>query len=204
MKKSSLFFIALTIAIFIAYNKPYENPITLKKAEQWKTFEKKSANKIVTHLTTDKELEKGHIERSIASEPTEVNKQLSLRENRILTGEYVDKYRDSSITLPMINKINPEWKEILGTDLLHQQNEDTKVIVKDELHFIKIKDGQGQYLEQVIITYFMNNGDQNSFHALVDSETGAVLDTWDYSIHERLHRKPQKLTPTGVSNIIGR
>jgi hypothetical protein len=108
-----------------------------------------------------------------------------LKENRILIGDDADKYASSFKKLTMINTENPNWKTLLGNDLLRFQREDTKVIIKEELPIIKVMDGKGQYLEQVIITYLLNNGDRNSFRALVDSETGLVLETWDRTIHEK-------------------
>lgn len=208
MKKSSLFFLALSVAILIAYIKrpPLPNQIASapKLEEKWKTFEKKSNEQIITHTSTDAELAKGNITRKIAStNKTEVN-LFSLREDRILTGENVEKYKDESIELNMLNRVNPEWKELLGNELLRFQKDDTKIIIKDELHLIKILDGKGQYLEQVVVTYFLKNGDQNSFRALINSETGTIIDTWDRTIHERLKRRPQQLIPSGTSNIIGR
>jgi hypothetical protein len=206
MKKSSLFFLSLVVAVIIAYNKRPAAPQVMTVSEgKWKTFEKKSSEKIVAHPSTDEELAKGNITRKIASvNPVNPQQLLNLREDRILTGDDIDRFKDENIDLPMMNKINPDWKELLGNELLRFQKEDTKIIIKDELKLIKITNGQGQYFEQVVITYFLKNGDQNSFHALVNSENGAVTDTWDRTIHERFRRKPVVLTPTGPSNIIGR
>jgi hypothetical protein len=206
MKKSSLFFVSLAIAILIAYIKRPVVPLATRATEnKWKTFEKKSSDKIIAHISTDKELEKSHLERKVASAPSKEEHLYSLREERVLTGDNIEKYKDESTELSMINKVNPGWKEALGNELLRFQKDDTKIIIKDELQLIKIKDDQGQYLEQVVITYFLKNGDQNSFRALVNSETGVLVDTWDRTIHERYWKKrKQSLEPTGVSNIMGK
>lgn len=205
MKKSSLFFLSLAVAIVIAYNKRPATPTAMAVSEgKWKTFEKKSAEKIITHSTTDEELRKGNLTRKVASVTPPEQKNLALREDRILTGDDAEKFKDESVDLPMLNKVNPEWKELLGNELLRFQKEDTKIIIKDELHLIKVTNGQGQYLEQIVVTYFLKNGDQNSFHALVNSETGALVDTWDPTIRCGIKKKPNALFPTGPSNIIGR
>ena len=205
MKKSSLFFLSLSVAVLIAYIKRPAAPQVMTAHEgKWKTFEKKSPEKIIAHPTTDAEMAKGNITRKIASVNKPEQKNYMLREDRILTGENIEKYNDENEELPMLNKVNPEWKELLGNELLRFQQEDTKIIIKDELRLIKVTNGQGQYFEQVLITYFLKNGDQNSFHALINSETAAIVDTWDRTIHERMRRRAQVLTPSGPSNIIGR
>jgi hypothetical protein len=205
MKRPSLFFMSLAIAIMIAYLKrPSDSLMAVKQEEKWKTFEKKSEDKILAHNSTDKELAKGNIVRKVASVVNPQTKLFTLREERVLTGENIEKYKDESVELSMVNKISPDWKETLGKDLLKFQAEDTKIIIKDELQLIKIQDDKGQYLEQVVITFLLKNGDQNSFRALINSETGAVIDTWDRTIHERFRRRPSKLIPSAPSNIVGK
>ena len=211
MKKTSLFFISLIVAVIIAYNKPHPTRINRIVASQktWNTFEKKAGDKIVQYITPSAELEKHHLDsnmdRKIASiNPSTQSSIFSLREDRVLIGEDFEKYRDESIDLSMQNSVNPNWKELLGKDLLRFQKEDTKIIIKDELSLIKVKDSQGLYLEQVIITYLLKDGTQNSFHALVNSETGFVIDTWDRTIHEQYQKAHLKLVPSGTSNIMGK
>jgi hypothetical protein len=208
MKKSSLFFVALSLAVLIAYTKRPNTPkMAIKPAGQWKTFEKKTLgnqDKIIAHTSTEQELAKGNLNRKIASATPPEEKLYLLREERVLTGDNIDKYKDESVNLPMVNKLNPEWKEALGNELLRFQKNDTKIIIKDELQLIKIKEDKGQYMEQVVITYFLKNGDQNSFHALINSETGNIVDTWDRTIHERYRRRPARLEPSSTNNIIGR
>jgi hypothetical protein len=184
--------------------RPDTTRIIVTNNNKWKTFEKKSPDQVVTYNTPLKELEKNRLSRQVASTENEASKLFSLREDRVLTGENFEMYKDESIKLSMINTINPKWKEALGYDLLRFHLNDTKIIIKDEYSLIKIKDGEGQYLEQVLITYIMNNGTQSSFHALVNSETGLVVDTWDRTIHENYKKTKTQLVPTGASNIIGR
>jgi hypothetical protein len=108
-----------------------------------------------------------------------------LREDRVLIGDFINgDYQNEDIELEMINKINPEWKEILGHDLLRFQQEETKVMIKEEYSVIKVQNGKGQYLEQVSITYLLKNGNLSSYKALIDSETGFVTETWDRTLNE--------------------
>ena len=163
------------------------------KDKTYKTFVKNPNRSIASYPTTHEEFKTAMIDQ-IKSETLDkkakekeklILSNYKLRENRILIGDNADTFSSTLKNLPMINTQNPNWKTLLGNDLLRFQREDTKVIIKEELPIIKVIDGKGQYLEQVIITYLLNNGDRNSYRALVDSETGLVLETWDRTIHEK-------------------
>ncbi len=130
-----------------------------------------------------------------------------MREKRILTGEVDPKYEDSSTPLKMINEPKKNWKELMGHELMKFQVDGTKVMVKEEFSIIKITDDKGRYIEQVIVSYLVPNGKRNSFKAFVDSETGAVLETWDNTIHEPLFAKKQEgfiLPTTNDSGIVAK
>lgn len=213
MKKVWLFLFSSLIALGIAFYSK-RTPLTYAYHKPaWKTYEKKSAKEIIAHPTTNKELEAARIptpKRDIAqvksdksdgkiSLPKDRNYQI--REDRVLIGE-IDKndYQDERVDLEMINKINPEWKNILGNDLLRFQEEDTKVMIKEEFPVIKVQNGKGQYLEQVVITYVFKNGNFSSYHALVDSDSGFVTETWDKTVHERVRVERAELTLPEVNN----
>jgi hypothetical protein len=193
MKKNVLFTFSVLIAIviFIAVKKD-ENKIIVKD-KSYKTFVKNQNRSIASYPTTHDEFKTAMIDNKktevLDKQSKEKEKLLltnyKLRDNRILIGDNAEKYASSFEKLPMINSQNPNWKTLLGNDLLRFQREDTKVIIKEELPIIKVIDGKGQYLEQVIITYLLKNGDRNSYRALVDSESGLVLETWDRTIHEK-------------------
>lgn len=207
MKKKSLFILSVLTAIVISYyNKKtaftYGDPIN--KNQAWKTFEIKKNQQIDAHNSTSKELAQARISNikreisqqkdqtspSVQSSKTENvgdNKNINFlyREDRVLIGgNEIKNYQDEKLGLEMINTPNKNWKEFLGNELIRFQNEETKVMIKKEHSIIKIQNTKGQYLEQVMITYLLKNGRFNSFRALIDSETGSVLETWDKTIHE--------------------
>jgi hypothetical protein len=214
MKKSSLFILSVLTAILISfYNKksaPFYSGII---NQSWKTYEKKNNQQISFHKATADELDqariplfkreiaqlKGHEDSSeqvVTEKHFQPNKNTDYlyREDRILIGDNEKKnYQDEKVNLEMINMQNPNWKDILGNELIRFQNQETKVMVKDEHSVIKIKNAKGQYLEQVMITYLFKNGSLNSFRALIDSETGSVLETWDKAIQENDHQKSVEL-----------
>ncbi len=212
MKKTFLFVFSVTLAFGIAvYIKKKESDQIAQKSREWKTFVKKSNTEIVSHHTTPDEFEaakiinpntvkKDEVQRSVAS----VNpfRGFMVRKGRILMGEMDQKYEDDSSELKMLNKVSLDWKEVMGEELMRFQSEDTKLMVKEEIPVIKIEDGKGRFLEQVIVTYLKNNGEKNSFKALVDSETGTIVETWDRSIHERIGRQKGRMAfPSDDSGI---
>ncbi len=217
MKKFWLFIFSSLIATGIAYYSK-KAPSSLANKPGWNTFEKKSANHISAHPSTGKELEKARIptpKRSIAQEKNESfgktvlpkDRAYQIRENRLLIGD-IDRtdYQNENTDLVMLNKINPDWKNILGNDLLRFQEEETKVMIKEEFPVIKVQNGKGIYLEQVVVTYVFKNGNYSSFHALVDSDTGFVTETWDRTVHEKVKQKRAEiaLPEINTSGIITR
>jgi hypothetical protein len=196
MKKTVLFILSVTVAFGITFyiKKEQSKNIVLVKT-QWKTFVKNPDAVVDSHHTTNEEFKAAKIpvpttspkvNRTIAS----VNpfKGFMVRNNRILTGDVSQKYEDDNTELQMVNSINPDWKDIMGNDLMRFQPADTKLMVKEEVPVIKIVEGQGRYLEQVTVTYLQKDGNRSSFKALVDSETGSVVETWDRTIQEHIRR----------------
>lgn len=200
MKKWLLFTISTLLALTIAfYNK--KSPLALAdKKKHWQTFEKESDKIITSHVTTGHELAIARIpsqtHRKIASSENEENQDIQnrplsrrnflYRENRVLTGDIQkNDYSDEDVELEMINIPNENWKEILGHELVRFHEEKTKVLIKEEFPVIKINNGKGLYCEQVIITYLYDDKLKSSYRALVNSETGVILETWDRTIHEK-------------------
>lgn len=202
MKKLWLFSISTFIALTIAfYSKKAPSIYAFKKNSEWKTFEKKADKEISSRSSTQNELSAARIpviKRDIAQikqitnpdndndNEADRNSSYLYRDNRVLIGDIQkNNYQDLSVELEMINKQSTNWKEILGNDLVRFQKENTKVLIKEEFPVIKVQNGKGQFLEQVIITYLSNNGNLSSYRALVDSESGSITETWDKTIHEK-------------------
>lgn len=205
MKKIWLFSFSAILAITIAiYRKGQNNFGQITKSDsRAKTYVK--SNNVI----------KSSPARSIASADTATsensNSQLSLpanypqRNKRIIIGDIHKKdYQSMDTELEMINSINPEWKDILGSDLLRLQDSDTQVSIIEEYPVIKIIDDKGKYYQQVLISYVFKNGEESSFRALVNSETGLVEDSWDRMIREnsKSHRAGIILPVKNNSGII--
>ncbi len=212
MKKFWLFLFSSLIALGIAYHSKKAPAGFASSRPGWNTFVKKATRNISAHPSTKVELEQARIpspRREIAQVKTEPAKGLTLpkdhayqiRENRLLIGDIErHDYQDERTELVMINKINPDWKTILGNDLLRFQEEETKVMIKEEFPVIKVQNGKGLYMEQVVVTYVFKNGNFSSFHALVDSDTGFVTETWDRTVHEKVRPKRAEITLPEINN----
>ena len=222
MKKIWLFifstFIALSIAI---YSKKTPETYANKSNPIWKTFVKNSKLEVSGYKTTQKELDTARVptlKREIAAEqgstaPSDeeisaehkakiiADNHFLLREERVLIGDIQKRnYQDEDTLLEMTNKINPNWKDILGHELIRFQTEDTKVMIKEEFPIIQISNEKGRYVNQVIVTYIEKDGMTNSYRALVDSETGSVIETWDKTIHENLKKQRVNLSLPSENN----
>lgn len=214
MKKFLLFTISMSLAFGITYYTKRQSQLKMaEKNSAWKTFVKKS-DKTTGYQTTKEEFAAARITPPSSNEgraPSSISsttdtRGLLMRDGRVLTGDINPKYEDEETPLKMVNTINPNWKDDMGNYLIRFHPESTKLIVKEELSLIKIREGQGRYFEQVAITYLDKNGDRSSFRALVDSETGALVETWDRTIHERIGR-PRKgisLPSVNESDIVTR
>lgn len=197
MKKAILFFLSVTVAMGITnYTKNERSKTVLHPKAKWKTFIKKNESVIDSHNSTNEELLAAKIPPPI--EPTKTQRSIAsvnpyqgfmIRSNRIIMGDLDKNYGDENNELKMINTINPEWKELMGNEMMRFQSTDTKVIVKEDVPVIKVINGVGRFLEQVTVTYLIKDGNRNSFKALVDSETGTIVQTWDRTIHENLKTK---------------
>ena len=197
MKKKFLFILSIFVAIGITnYIKTERSKNVVHIKTKWKTFVKSSKTVIDSHNTTPEEFFAAKIKNPISENKN--NRTIAsmnpyqgfmVRNNRIVMGELNKNYENENNELKMTNEINPEWKELMGNELMRFQPKDTKLMVKEDVPVIKIVNGVGRYLEQVTVTYLLKNGNRNSFKALVDSETGLVAETWDRTIHEQIRPK---------------
>jgi hypothetical protein len=221
MKKNWLLLFSILIAFGIAfYSKRPTDILNEKSNLTWSTYVKNSNMEVLVHHATPVDLKDARVpmpNREIAAVNDEAlqddtnnlpeqksiisNNHFLLRNDRVLIGNFhIKNYEDENTPLEMMNKINPKWKNILGHELLRFQNNGTKVLIKEEFSIIQIKEDKGRYVEQVIITYVLKNGSVNSYRALIDSDTGSIVETWDKTIHERPNNNKLILTPSSENN----
>ncbi|MCK5884718.1 MAG: hypothetical protein KAG61_13590 [Bacteriovoracaceae bacterium] len=165
MKKlilSSLIIITTALVVFyILQNRP-EGPVEKKLI----TYHKK-ANGLVKHNTTKKERKLAKIEHNVAG-PAQSKRELSPKNSKIDLGD-----------LEYSNKVSDGRNTLLSKRLLNFQKVGTKVVVRQYKSMVIMKGKKGQYVEEVIISFINESGLMNGFSALVDSETGKILKTWN-------------------------
>lgn len=104
----------------------------------------------------------------------------------------------NTATLKKSNKVSEDWKEKYTKNFLRmlpkdQALKDFKIKVKKSL--LKVKNNVGRNMEHIVVSYKKPNGYPFSFEALVDSETGAVIQTWNKTRYE--FNDTVKLNPAG-------
>jgi Zn-dependent metalloprotease len=151
------------------------------KKDPWQTFEKKP-DTIVSHKTTKKELKTAKLK---SRKPASVVAQYFPRINgRRIYGKTLNKHLKDSSNLEYKNEFNKDWKKNLGNKLLAFQKEDVKLFIRKDDSFLLMERGGARLVEKVTISFYHANGMKTGYEAYVDSETGAVVKTWNLSRHE--------------------
>ncbi|GAB4013434.1 MAG: hypothetical protein Fur0010_10270 [Bdellovibrio sp.] len=134
---------------------------------------------------------------SYAKQPTVSRSPSSLNRHPIYQGrEIIGDHPDLHKRLA-INSFNEKWKDLLSFELMKFQSPGTKVVIEEEKELVLIKRKETRLVQQVVITYLNEIGRQSSYRAFIDSENGAVIQTWDRIIHEDIRAKPLTFTPSG-------
>ncbi len=173
-------------------------------ANQWKAFTKKNDRSVKLTHPSQKELAKI---RSPHKSTTKKNTRKKLksrrspaspspfpkRQGRILTGHQSKLFADHRKKLEMINTPHPNWERLAGVNLLRHRSPESKIYVKAVGSYIKVQNGKGQFVEKIIVTSLGKGGKESSFNAIVDSESGEILSTYNRTIHENFsaQQKPQ-------------
>lgn len=84
-----------------------------------------------------------------------------------------------------VNQPSPDWEEKLTTSFKEQGGATLKEIkIVKERSFVWKRDDLPLHVNSVIVSLTTKEDVQTSFKALVDSQTGKVLETWDRSISD--------------------
>lgn len=84
-----------------------------------------------------------------------------------------------------VNSPSKEWENLLTTSLKAQAGNTLKELkIVKEKSLIWTRDDVPLHVQSVIVMMTNNQDVQSSFKALVDSQTGKVLETWDQSIFD--------------------
>jgi hypothetical protein len=115
----------------------------------------------------------------------------------------VDKKRQPLNRLPAgvsyINRPSPDWQKKLKSHLLRQAGNSLKDIkILQERSLVWVRDENALQVESVLISLKDQRDMESSFRALIDSQTGKVLETWDRTIFDSMDKSAEfrlKLDP---------
>lgn len=113
--------------------------------------------------------------------------------NRILMGDKIENESD----IKYINKTNPEWQKAYTGKLLRLGKAKTVSDLKIEHQesLIQVKRKAARNLEHIKVSYLDENGNPFAFEALVDSETGSMVRSWNQTRYE--FKKPMAFSIDG-------
>lgn len=100
-------------------------------------------------------------------------------------------------TLKYSNSVNPDWKKTYKRRFLKMAAIKKVQSLKIEpiKSIVKIKNNTARNLEHIKVSYLQENGDPFSFEALVDSETGSLVRSWNKTRYE--FKKSISFNPKG-------
>ncbi|MBT6324708.1 MAG: hypothetical protein HOJ35_01965 [Bdellovibrionales bacterium] len=163
---------------------PSSNNINKLKTN-WNTFQHKK-EKITTHPTTESELKKIRQTHQTTESKKEIKN--NFRDGRRIIGKKAKKYSDPTTELTMRNSKSNNWKKKMVKDLFRFQKKSTKLMIKHEEEVLMVYGKKGRLAELVVINYHNADGSNNSYRALIDSQTGLVINTWDFMVKENFNK----------------
>jgi hypothetical protein len=104
----------------------------------------------------------------------------------------------ASTKVTYVNTPAPDWEEKFQASLKEQAPSLKGIQVTREDSLVWLRDGNAILVESVKVVLQNQKGEESSFRALVDSQTGKVLESWDRSISDSLNPKSEfklKLDP---------
>jgi hypothetical protein len=85
------------------------------------------------------------------------------------------------------NHTSPEWREGLEEVLLAQAPDLKELKISRLDSFIWSVGGQATNVESVLVSFKSDSGQSTKFNALVDSQTGKILQSWNHPIIDSLN-----------------
>lgn len=113
-------------------------------------------------------------------------KPLIFKKREISSAKKIDNPNDLVVT----NKFNPNWKEVTSKNILRNfKEQDVKLNLEHVKSMIFVKYNTGILAEKIKVELTLPSGKKSRYMALVDSETGSIINTWNrtrYEFRERL------------------
>lgn len=114
-------------------------------------------------------------------------------DGRPVIGLTPGREKDQVAKMKINNIPSPAWKEEVEKSLKHQGGEALKDVSISTLDsFIWNNSGVALNVESVLITLTNKRDEQTKFRALVDSETGKILHSWDQPVFDPINPREKQ------------
>lgn len=207
-QKKAIFLSILIASLVTLWRKDENEFIKPKNQLSWIHYKKDEKGKLVQSVVGSEDVEKLNGSSPLPTPKNERrpadNKKSDIPEQKVVFLNPANpKSKPELSDLNFLNTYNPEWKELLAKELMLFQPESVEVYFKPQKSVVKIlENNRAMFLEEVAVTYKTNRG-PFSFKALVNSETGKVVETWGKTHYDNFSpRMPASenkgLTPNGT------
>lgn len=169
---------------------------TSNATQSWTTYQK-SETGIRAEPTSREDKEKMRLPESMPAK-SENSERTPASKAPILEREVTGDINQQNLIYE--NDVNADWQQLMAERLMRFQDENTKMFTRHEKGILQVQKGNAKYLEQVLITFSMDDGTHYSYRALVASDDGKIIETWDRTKHEhtnRFKRPKNHMRPTG-------
>jgi hypothetical protein len=163
-----------------------------KIVSSWSTYVRLDKNPEISmsYPTTILEMSLTQIseKRSPASNP--ISNGLVKINGRDLSGDGADEIKSEQQFLDLKdnyyfeNEVSDTWEKNFANNQLRFQEADTRLMIKKDASVLQIKRNRVRYLEIITVNVIKNMKFSNSFNAMVDSQSGQLLNTWNMTVHE--------------------
>lgn len=199
MKKLSVLTIIIFCSIFV-----WKHQSRTDGRSTWIAYEKEDQKLVVrapmaqekTFLSSD-ETKKDQAGQTPTREPASQKSGPRFQE-RLVLGDIDQEVMEGEKDLKAINEPSPDWQNSFASYLLDTQEKETKLFLKHVDSSLFVRGDQGRYTEEVIVTFQLPNKNISSYVALVDSESGQMINTWSYTVNHNFRAAPPRLTPSGA------
>lgn len=199
MKKLSVLAVMIFCSIFVwKYQNQTDRPST------WVAYEKADEKLVVREPIAQEKVFLSSDENKSA-QPSQSSKREPAStkpgprfNDRLVLGNIDQEVVAGEKELKAINEPSPDWQNSFANYLLDTQEKETKLFLKHVDSALMVRGDQGRYTEELIVTFQLPNKNISSYVAMVDSESGQMINTWSYTVNHNFRAAPPRLTPSGA------
>lgn len=207
MKKLAYSIFLVTLVVGLARMVSFITVKPLNKFETWTTFQKHPhhPNIVRSHTSTVEEKKQVNIaaepkskKRSPASNgPTQ--EKMKYLDREVLN--FIDQDANKVANLEQINEVSDDWKSKAAGKLLRFQDPSTKLLIMPQKSVAKVEEQGVRLAEVVSVRFLTKDGKKTSYSALIDSQSGEVIRSWNQTIVDAPYESKQKVKLTNTGSL---